>query len=80
MENGLIMGILVFMLIIGLGIIYQNLNKNNKKPQNIDDIIASDPQLAKIDKELGDINRKAGERIKNSPRLRKMFKDAGLDY
>lgn len=54
--------------------------KKVDRPQNIDDIIASDPRLAKIDKELGDINRKAGERIKNSPRLRKMFKDAGLDY
>jgi hypothetical protein len=54
--------------------------KKDDRPQNIDDIIASDPKLAKIDKELGDINRRAAERIKRSPELRKMFKDAGLDY
>ena len=54
-------------------------NKKNNS-ENIDDIIASNPKIAKIDKELGDLNRQAAERIRKSPRLRKMFKDAGLDY
>jgi hypothetical protein len=54
--------------------------KKNDRPQNIDDIISSDPKLAKIDKELGNINREAAEIIKRSPQLKKMFKDAGLDY
>jgi hypothetical protein len=54
-------------------------NKNDR-PQNIDDVIASDPKLAKIDKELGNLNRQAAERIKRSPELRRMFKAAGLEY
>ena len=54
--------------------------KKDDRPQNIDDIISSDPKLAKIDKELGNINREAAERIKKSPELRKMFKHAGLEY
>lgn len=54
--------------------------KKNERPQSVDDIIASDPKLAKIDKELGNINREAADIIKKSPQLRKMFKDAGLDY
>lgn len=54
--------------------------KKNERPENIDDIIASDPKLAKIDKKLGDLNRQAGDVIRKSPQLRKMFKDAGLEY
>jgi len=54
-------------------------NKNDR-PQKIDDVIASDPKLAKIDKELGNLNRQAAERIKRSPELRRMFKAAGLEY
>ena len=54
--------------------------KKDDRPKNIDDIIASDPKLAKIDRELCDINRAAAETIRRSPQLRKMFKDAGLDY
>ena len=58
----------------------QNLTKKDKKPKTIDEIIASDPKIAKIDKELGNLNREAAERIKRSPELRRMFKAAGLDY
>jgi hypothetical protein len=54
-------------------------NKNHR-PKNIDDIIASDPKLAKIDKDLGNINREAADTIKRSPELRRMFKAAGLEY
>jgi hypothetical protein len=54
--------------------------QKNDRPENIDDIISSDPKLAKIDRELGNLNRQAAERIKRSPELRRMFKAAGLDY
>ena len=54
--------------------------QKNDRPGNIDDIISSDPKLAKIDRELGNLNRQAAERIKRSPELRRMFKAAGLDY
>ena len=54
--------------------------QKNDRPENIDDIISSDPKLAKIDRELGNLNRQAGEAIRKSPELRRMFKAAGLDY
>lgn len=54
--------------------------QRSERPDNIDDIIASDPKLAKIDKKLGDLNRDAADVIKRSPQLKKMFKHAGLDY
>jgi hypothetical protein len=54
--------------------------KKDDRPKNIDNIIASDPKLAKIDRELGNLNREAGEAIRRSPELRRMFKAAGLDY
>ena len=59
-------------------LLFGNSKKNNS--ENIDDIIATNPKIAKIDKELGDLNRQAGEQIRKSPTLRKMFKNAGLDY
>ena len=34
-----------------------------KKPQNMQDLIDNDPVLKKLEKELGDINKKAAERI-----------------
>lgn len=77
------MGTIVFVLVV-LSFVIIALKwesvKKNRKTENVDDLIESDPRLAKIDKELGDINREAAERIKKSPQLRKMFKDAGLDY
>jgi hypothetical protein len=54
--------------------------QKSERPKSIDDIIASDPKLAKIDKKLGDLNREAGDAIRRSSKLRKMFKDAGLEY
>jgi hypothetical protein len=37
-----------------------------KKPQSMQDLIDNDPVLKKLEKELGDINKKAAERIKRT--------------
>ncbi len=52
----------------------------NRNAKNVADLIASDPGVAKMDKEAGDINREAAERILKSPELSRMFKKASLDY
>ena len=81
MENGLTTGIIVFILVLlfgGIVATIQNLTKKDKKPKTIDEIIASDPKIAKIDKELGNLNRKAADRIRNNPSFKEALKKAGF--
>ena len=45
----------------------------------MEDIISNDPKLKKLDKQMGDLNRQAAERVKNDPNLLYLFKRAGID-
>jgi DNA-directed RNA polymerase subunit H (RpoH/RPB5) len=51
--------------------------KNGQK--NIDNIIKNDPVLKKLDKEIGDLNQKAGERLKNDVEAMKILKKLGIE-
>jgi hypothetical protein len=50
-----------------------------KKPKNIDDIIKNDPVLQRLDKEIGDLNQKASERLKNDEEAMKILKKLGIE-
>jgi hypothetical protein len=51
----------------------------SQRPKTIDDLINSDPRLAKLDKEMGELNKQAGIRIKNNPHMLAMFKKVGVE-
>jgi hypothetical protein len=46
--------------------------------KNIFDI-DNDPRISKLDKEMGDLNRNAAERIRNNPEMLNLFKKAGIE-
>jgi hypothetical protein len=50
-----------------------------KKPKNIDDIIKNDPVLQKLDKEIGDLNKKASDRLKNDEEAMRILKKLGIE-
>ena len=52
---------------------------NKEKETSIDEFINNDPRIAKLDKEMGDLNRQSAARIKSDPYLLAMFKKAGVD-
>jgi len=49
-----------------------------ERPQTIDNLIQNDPTLKKLDKEMGDLNRKAADRIRNNPSFKEALKKAGF--
>jgi len=49
-----------------------------KKPKDIDDLIKNDPILQKIDKEIGDLNKKAGKYIKKDKATMDILKKYGI--
>jgi hypothetical protein len=53
--------------------------KSSERPKSMEDIISNDPKLKKLDKQMGDLNRQAAERVKNDPNLLYLFKRAGID-
>lgn len=50
-----------------------------KKPKDIDTLIKNDPILQKIDKEIGDLNDKAAERLKKDDLAMKILKKYGIE-
>jgi DNA-directed RNA polymerase subunit H (RpoH/RPB5) len=50
-----------------------------KKPKDIDTIIKNDPVLQKIDKEIGDLNDKAAERLRKDVDAMKILKKLGIE-
>lgn len=50
-----------------------------KKPKDIDTIIKNDPILQKIDKEIGDLNDKAAERLRKDVDAMKILKKLGIE-
>lgn len=50
-----------------------------KKPKDIDAIIKNDPVLQKIDKEIGDLNDKAAERLRKDVDAMKILKKLGIE-
>ena len=49
-----------------------------KKPKSIDDLIKNDPTLQKLDKEIGDINKKASKHIKRDKVTMDILKKYGI--
>ena len=50
-----------------------------KKPKNVDDLIKNDPVLQKLDKEIGDLNKKASKHIKNDKEYMSLLKKYGIE-
>ena len=50
-----------------------------KRPEVIDTLINNDAKLKKLDKEMGDLNRQAADRIRQDDRMRRIFQRAGVD-
>ena len=50
-----------------------------KKPKDIDTIIKNDPVLNRLDKEIGDLNDKAAERLKKDAEAMKILKKLGIE-
>ena len=49
-----------------------------KKPKNVDDLIKNDPVLKKLDKEIGDLNKKAMSRLEKDKDAMDILKKAGI--
>jgi len=54
-------------------------DKKKKTPKEIDDLIKNDPVLQKLDKEMGDINKKAANRLKKDKEYMKLLKKYNID-
>lgn len=50
-----------------------------EKPQKVQDLINNDPRLKALDKQIGDLNRQAGQRIKSNPNYYNLLKQAGIE-
>jgi len=50
-----------------------------KKPKNVDDLIKNDPVLQKLDKEIGDLNRKAAKRLEKDKDAMDILKKHGIE-
>ena len=50
----------------------------SKKPKSIDDLIKNDPTLQKLDKEIGDINKKASKHIRKDKVTMDILKKYGI--
>ena len=50
-----------------------------KKPKDIDSIIKNDPVLQKLDKQIGDLNDRAAERLKKDVEAMKILKKLGIE-
>jgi hypothetical protein len=49
-----------------------------KKPQSVDDLIKNDPILQKLDKEIGDLNKKASKHIRKDKEYMALLKKYGI--
>ena len=49
-----------------------------KKPKDIDDLIKNNPTLKKIDKEIGDLNKKASKHIEKDKVTMDILKKYGI--
>jgi len=49
-----------------------------KKPKNVDDLIKNDPVLQKLDKQIGDLNKKAMDRLEQDKDAMDILKKAGI--
>jgi hypothetical protein len=49
-----------------------------KKPKNVDDLIKNDPVLQKLDKQIGDLNKKAMDRLEKDKDAMDILKKAGI--
>jgi hypothetical protein len=49
------------------------------RPKDIDNIIKNDPVLQRLDKEIGDLNQKASERLKTDVEAMKILKKLGIE-
>ena len=49
-----------------------------KKPKNVDDLIKNDPVLQKLDKQIGDLNKKAMSRLEKDKDAMDILKKAGI--
>jgi hypothetical protein len=53
--------------------------EKKNKPKDIDTIIQNDVVLQKLDKQIGDLNDKAAERLKKDVEAMKILKKLGID-
>jgi hypothetical protein len=49
------------------------------RPKDIDNIIKNDSVLQRLDKEIGDLNQKASERLKTDVEAMKILKKLGIE-
>ena len=54
-------------------------NKKEDRTKRINDLIDNDPILKKLDKEIGDLNDKAAERLKKDADAMKILKKLGIE-
>jgi hypothetical protein len=54
-------------------------NKKEDRTKKINDLIDNDPILKKLDKEIGDLNDKAAERLKKDADAMKILKKLGIE-
>jgi hypothetical protein len=54
-------------------------NKKEDRTKKINDLIDNDPILKKLDKEIGDLNDKAAERLKKDVDAMKILKKLGIE-
>lgn len=51
----------------------------DRKKKRIDHLLDSDPVLNKLDKQIGDLNDKAANRLKKDPEVMKILKKLNID-
>ena len=49
-----------------------------KKPKNVDDLIKNDPVLQKLDKQIGDLNKRAMNRLEKDKDAMDLLKKHGI--
>jgi len=54
-------------------------NKKEDRTKKMNDLIDNDPILKKLDKEIGDLNDKAAERLKKDADAMKILKKLGIE-
>jgi hypothetical protein len=50
-----------------------------EKPKDVAKMIDNDPRLKALDRQIGDLNRQAAQRIKSTPDFYNLLKKAGIE-
>jgi hypothetical protein len=54
-------------------------NKKQSKSEKINNLIANDPVIKKLDQEIGELNNRAAERLRKDKEAVKILKELGID-